>query len=300
MEAENHPLADLVETFLDHLLVEKGASPHTVSAYRSDLSQAQKFFAEQRMVHWSDLTSSALIAYESTLGPPLSRATAQRRMSALRSFLKFLKRRNLGPTVDLPSSAGFRRARALPKALRAGARDAILDLPNQGTAPQIRDQALLEIIYGGGLRVSEAVGLEMGDLSLEEGTIRVVGKRGKVRRVPLPETTILTLRRYLAEARPSLVSRGSSLVFLTNTGLAVLRQNVYGMLARQALAVGIEGPVGPHRLRHTYAVDLLRGGADLRAVQELLGHESIATTQIYTGLDLDQVQKTYKESHPRG
>ncbi len=300
MEAQAHALEDPIDAFLDHLLVERGASPHTVTAYRLDLAKISEFFKEIGLLSWADISSIQLVAYEAKLGPPMARSSAQRRMSAFRSFLKFLKRRNLGPTVDLPSTHGIRKSKSLPKALRPGARDALLDTPDEGTVGSIRDHALLELIYGAGLRVSEAVGLELGDLALEERTIRVVGKRGKVRRIPLPETTINTLRRYISEARPKLVRKGSSLVFLTNRGLPVRRQNVYGLLVKTAHAAGIEESVGPHRLRHTYAVDLLRGGADLRAVQELLGHESIATTQIYTGLDLDEVQLAYKKAFPRG
>jgi integrase/recombinase XerD len=157
----------------------------------------------------------------------------------------------------------------------------------------------MELLYGAGLRISEAVSLTHSQLSLDTASITVTGKRNKTRWVPLPAQTIQWIERYIGDARPKLVRVPSQLVLLSDRGKPLARQSAYTRLQRYAQKCGIAGHVGPHVLRHTYAVHLLKGGADLRSVQELLGHESVATTQIYTQLDLEQVRRTYEKSHPR-
>lgn len=288
-----------VEWFLDFLSVEKGASRHTVSAYHTDLDGAATFFDSLGMSTWQALTPESMLAYERTLGHPLSQATARRRMSALRSLLKFLKRNDLGPSADLPDVGGYRRPRALPKALPVAQLEAMLRLPPVDRPSGLRDRALMELIYGAGLRVSEAVGLETHDIDFEEKVVRVTGKREKTRIVPIPDATLEWVRRYLTSARPVLARRALGELILSDRGKPLLRQTVYKMLSRYAGLAGISGHVGPHTLRHTYAVHLLKGGADLRVVQELLGHESVATTQVYTQLDLDEVRRKYRQAHPR-
>jgi integrase/recombinase XerD len=157
----------------------------------------------------------------------------------------------------------------------------------------------MELVYGAGLRISEAVELEFDSLDLEERAVRVTGKRGKTRRVPLPAETANWMRKYLQEGRPKLVKGASGRIFLSDTGRVLLRQTAYKLLERYARRADLPIGVSPHTLRHTYAVHLLKGGADLRAVQELLGHESIATTQVYTELDLEEVRQKYRAAHPR-
>jgi integrase/recombinase XerD len=299
MEAQVGPLSEAVAWFLDHLTVEKGASRHTVTAYQNDLSQAAAYFSRTGLTAWRDMDAGRLASFEATLGTGITRATAQRRLSSLRSLLKFLKARGVGPVIDLPASGGFKAKRALPKALDADKIVALLEGPDLGQLQGLRDRALMELIYGAGLRVSEAVELGMEGLDLEHGAVRVTGKRGKTRWIPLPETTAHWLKRYLDEARPKLVRRPSNLVVISDRGLPLLRQTVYKKLELYAKRAGIEAGISPHTLRHSYAVHLLKGGADLRAVQELLGHESIATTQIYTQLDVDEVKKRYRKAHPR-
>lgn len=299
MEEEAGTLVDALDWFLDHLKVERGASVHTVAAYRNDLLLAITFFESKGIRHWSELTASLQVDYESTLGPPLARRTAQRRVSSLRSLLKFLKKNAEGPKADLPSTGGFRKPAVLPKALSREAIECLLSVPDVTTAIGLRDRAAMELIYGAGLRVSEAVGLRLHDLDLDSGSARVLGKRGKVREVPLPGQTVTWLGRYLDEARPKLVKRKLDVVLLADRGGPMLRQTVYDRLERHRKEAGLDR-IGPHVLRHTYAVHLLRGGADLRAVQELLGHASIATTQVYTHLDLDEVRRKYEKAHPRG
>ncbi|MGV3616835.1 MAG: tyrosine-type recombinase/integrase [Fimbriimonas sp.] len=298
MEAESQPLEPALEWFLDHLRVERGASSHTLLAYENDLRKAIAFFSARGLTAWTDLTAAEQVAFESTLGPPLARTTAQRRVSALRSFLKFLKRNREGPAADLPSTGGFRKPKALPKALAREQMEALLAAPDVATAPGLRDRAAMELIYGAGLRVSEAVGLRTPDLDLDVAVARVTGKRAKTREVPLPQGTVAWLGRYLDEGRPALVRTPLANVLVSDRGRPMLRQTVFDRLEHYTRLAGLP-VVGPHVLRHTYAVHLLRGGADLRAVQELLGHASIATTQVYTHLDLEEVRRKYDQAHPR-
>lgn len=298
MEAQGHTLEEPVEWFLDHLRVEKGASEHTVLAYHTDLEGAGRFFADLGLGSWADLEVQHLMRYEASLGPDIARTTAQRRVSALRSFLKFLKRNGKGPAADLPGTGGFRKPKTLPKALPPAQMDALLAMPDLAKPPGIRDRALMELIYGAGLRVSEAVDLEMNALELPARVVQVLGKRGKVRRVPLPVQTVAWLDRYIREGRPHLVKRASARVLISDRGHALLRQTAYDILEKYAKRAGLPDGTSPHTLRHTYAVHLLKGGADLRAVQELLGHESIATTQIYTQLDMEEVRAKYHKAHP--
>jgi len=299
MEAQNHELGEAIEWFLDHLRVEKGASEHTVLAYHSDLEKTADFFHKLGLRAWRDIETSHLLRYEASLGPAIARTTAQRRMSSLRSLLKFLKKNGEGPAADLPGTGGFRKAKTLPKALSLDQLKELLGIPDLTKPSGIRDRALLELIYGAGLRVSEAVDLEMSNLELEDRSVQVLGKRGKARRVPLPTETVVWLQRYLLDGRPQLAKKANARVFLSDHGLNLLRQTAYDILEKYANRAGLPDGISPHTLRHTYAVHLLKGGGDLRAVQELLGHESIATTQVYTQLDMDEVRGKYKKAHPR-
>lgn len=299
MSNEPSPLELPVEWFLDHLKVERAASEHTFLAYANDLRHAMDFFHALGVQDWKSLTPQLLLRYQTSLGPPMATTSAQRRMSALRSFLKFLKKQGEGPRADLPSSAGFKKPKVLPKALPFDKLEALLSVPDTSKPSGLRDRTIMELIYGAGLRVSEAVTLTMGEIDFQEGAVRLTGKRGKTRWVPLPAQTKTWLSSYIANGRPRLVKRPTGLLLVSDTGKPLLRQTAYKKLEHFAKLAGIETGVSPHTLRHTYAVHLLKGGADLRAVQELLGHESIATTQIYTQLDLSEVQKKYQAAHPR-
>ena len=297
---ETQTLSDGIAGYLDHLKVERGASIHTIEAYRRDLEQAARLFEGRGVPDWDKLSAQDMIAFEGTLAPPLARSTAQRKMSSIRSFLKFLKRRGAGPEVDTSIRISYRKAKILPKALVEHQRDGLFDAMSDSSISSIRDRALFELVYGAGLRVTEVAELEMASLDMENGAVRVHGKRGKTRMVPLPAETLGWLNRYLTEARSVLVKKPTGRVFVSDRGKPILRQTVYSRLNRYARAAGISKAIGPHTLRHSYAVDLLKGGADLRSVQELLGHESIATTQVYTLLDLDAVRAQFESAHPRG
>jgi integrase/recombinase XerD len=304
MEAKRDPLAPWrppVEEFLDYLTMEKGASPHTVTAYRRDLEEAANYFQAEGLSGWVEIESVLAEEYATQLRPRLSARSAQRRLSGLRSFLKFCRKQDHGPE-ELPSTGGFKPPKRLPKALSAEQLAKLLEAMPSEEPSGLRDRALFEMIYGCGLRISEAVSLATGDLDELEQVVRVTGKRGKTRLVPVPSGTLHWIKRYQQESRPKLTNsrrKLSDALFLTETGLPMRRETAYSRLARIARLAGLHGKIGPHTLRHTYAVHLLQGGADLRAVQELLGHESIATTQVYTQLDLEAVRRAYESAHPR-
>ena len=248
---------------------------------------------------WRSLLVEHLLRYQTTLGPPIKVSTMMRRTSSLRSFLKFLKKNGQGPDVELPSVKGARKPKILPKALPLKELTALLDAPDVAKPEGLRDRALMELVYGAGLRISEAVELRMEELDLDSAAFRVTGKRGKTRWLPIPRFTMPWIERYIDEGRPKLVKSAMAELFVSTRGKKLTRQNAYMSLQKHVKAAGIERKVSPHTLRHTYAVHLLKGGADLRAVQELLGHASISTTQIYTQLDMEEVARKYSEAHPR-
>lgn len=299
METQACPLEEDVNSFLAYMRSHRGASHHTLAAYRRDLDQVTLFFLGRGIRQWSDLQTQDFDAYSETLGPPLAIASAQRKMSSLRSLLKFLAKRGGKANLELPVATGFKRKRSLPKALSLEVLDNLLNQIPLDSPIGLRDRCLFELIYGAGLRISEAVELSFDGLDVENGAIRVKGKRGKTRWIPLPESTLAWLQAYMKRARPLLQKRPMERIFLSERGLALRRTTAALQLAKYAKLAGMENPPSPHVLRHSYAVHLLRGGADLRVVQELLGHESIATTQIYTQLDLDAVRSNYAKAHPR-
>ncbi len=201
--------------------------------------------------------------------------------------------------MELPSAAGIRLPKRMPKALPYDVLDRLLAAPDLSTATGLRDRTLMEMVYGTGLRVSEAVGLRIEELRLDSAALRVTGKRGKTRVVPIPSLTMPWIEQYLKRGRPALARQPISSLFLGSRGGPMSRQSAGWVLEKHRVAAGIESHVSPHTLRHTYAVHLLKGGADLRAVQELLGHSSIATTQVYTQLDTEHVRRVYEGAHPR-
>lgn len=297
--ATQSELIEDIEDFLDNLSANRGGSDHTVSAYRSDLLQAADFFGSRGLTKWLELTDSGIFGFQATLGPPMATSTARRKMSSLRSLIKFLQKSKQGKIGNLPDTGGYRRERALPKALSEKELNALLESMDYTTAPGLRDRAMFELIYGAGLRVTEAISLRMEQIDRDREAIVVTGKRGKTRWIPLPEQTLNWINRYVLEARPQLAKRTSPYLILSNRGNQLNRSVAFMNLERYQKIAGIGADVTPHILRHSYAVHLLRGGADLRAVQELLGHESIGTTQVYTQLELEQVITAHQKAHPR-
>jgi integrase/recombinase XerD len=290
---------DAVADFLTHLALERGASRHTVAAYRGDLAQLQEFL-RARSVEIDDASADDLEAFAGSLERAgLAPATRRRRLAAARSLLRHRGRVGARPLDARPIVALPRLPRRLPRVLTLEQATLIVEHPD--ASPRgLRDRAALELLYGGGLRVSELTGLRPGDLDLERGLVRVEGKGGRQRIVPAGRLAAEASRRYLARGRPFLGKQQEAAAFLLNArGRRISRQGVFGIVRAHAVAAGIEQPVTPHVLRHSFATHLIERGADLRIVQELLGHASVATTEIYTHLGDGALQAAFARAHPR-
>jgi integrase/recombinase XerD len=292
----------LLEAWLDHLEVERAASPHTLAAYRHDLESVFEALGidpltgdPARLTHVEVLR---WIAGERRKGRAPS--TVARRLSALRGFAAFAQSAGAldrDPTEGLPAGKAWER---LPKVLPRRSVEALLGAVEGDGPLALRDRALLEALYASGARVSEACGWRLEDLKLATRVVRCLGKGGKERWVPLGEAAAAALAAWLEHGRPRLAKGACDRVFLTRTGKALDRHRVHRLLGNRALAAGVSGPVSPHMLRHSYATHLLAGGADLRAVQELLGHANVQTTQIYTHVESERLKAVHRKYHPRG
>jgi integrase/recombinase XerD len=260
----------------------------------------------------SDVKESEVTAFLASLRegdadhPPLGASSAARTLVAVRGFHRFALREGLSAIDPAALVTPPAPAKRLPKALPIADVEAILQAAGDGgTALASRDRALLEVLYGTGARISEAVGLDIDDLDLEEGVVRLAGKGGKQRLVPVGSYAIAALAGYLGGARldllraPGSARRSASAVFLNSRGGRLSRQSAWLVLGRAAERAGVTADVSPHTLRHSYATHLLDGGADVRVVQELLGHASVTTTQIYTLVTVDKLREVYATSHPR-
>jgi integrase/recombinase XerD len=290
---------DPVADFLTHLALERGASRHTVSAYRGDLKQLSEFLRE-RQVGIDDATADDLEAFAGALERAgLAPATRRRRLAAARSLMRHRGRIGARPLDARAIVALPRLPKRLPRVLSAEQAQLIVEHPD-ATPLGLRDRAALELLYGGGLRVSELTGLRPGDLDLERGIVRVEGKGGRQRIVPTGRLAAEAARRYLARGRPYLGTTQEARAFLLNArGRRISRQGVFRIVRAHAAAAGIEQVVTPHVLRHSFATHLLERGADLRVVQELLGHASVATTEIYTHLGDGALRSAFEDAHPR-
>jgi integrase/recombinase XerD len=283
-----------VEGFL--LLIAAQRSPRTVDAYRRDLS-ALALFLEAPV---GDVTTEELERWLASMrAAGLASSTVSRRLAAVRSF--FRHQVLLGARADNPAAAirPPRRPRALPRTLSPSETERLIDAAN-GTMPRtMRDRALVELLYGAGLRVSEALGLQKASVDLDERIVRVLGKGGKERIVPLGRPAAEAVRRYLALGRPHLDRRHRPDLFLNARGGALTRGGAFLILRRLAEKAGLEpGRVHPHLLRHSFATHLLEGGADLRSVQEMLGHADLSTTELYTHVSDRRRRETYFAAHP--
>ena len=290
---------DAVADFLTHLALERGASRHTVAAYRGDLAQLQEFL-RGRDVDIDDASADDLEAFAGALERAgLAPATRRRRLAAARSLLRHRGRIGARPLDARAIVALPRLPKRLPRVLSAEQAALIVEHPDASPLG-LRDRAALELLYGGGLRVSELTGLRPGDLDLERGIVRVEGKGGRQRIVPVGRLAAEAGRRYLSRGRPYLGKQQEAAAFLLNArGRRISRQGVFGIVRGHAAAAGIGEPVTPHVLRHSFATHLLERGADLRVVQELLGHASVATTEIYTHLGDGALRKAFESAHPR-
>ncbi len=295
-------------TFLDHLRVERGLAENSISAYGRDLTRFGKFLSLYSLA-LSDVNPQRIREFQNWLREEqLSQSSINRILSALRTFFRYLSSENgfTDPLIDIEKSRQMRR---LPKALTVGEIVSMIDAAyREGDPVTIRDRALLELLYGTGARVSEVVNLDLADIhqvaseGFELQTIKLRGKGGKDRIVPLGSFANAALLDYMTRIRPNLArnsTKTTSAVFLNQRGTRLSRQSAWQFVLNAAKAAGISGKVSPHVFRHSYATHLLDGGADIRVVQELLGHASVTTTQIYTLVTIDKVRETYSLAHPR-
>lgn len=289
-----------LEPFLDHLWVEHGLSPNTVDAYRSDISALGQYLSAHGVAGTLAAAEHDLLAFLGAI-PGLAARTRARRLSAIRRYYAYLVRERLleaDPTLRLSApSAG----RPLPKSLSEQEVEQLLAAPDPARAEGLRDRAMLELLYATGLRVSELVGLEMVQVNLRQGVVRVTGKGNKERLVPMGDEALAWLERYLRDARGELLhTRQARALFVTRRGTAMSRQAFWHLIRRHARHAGITGAISPHTLRHAFATHLLNHGADLRVVQMLLGHSDISTTQIYTHVANERLKALHATHHPRG
>ena len=292
-------LTRLLPDYLAALLVERGLSANTVAAYRADLEAFGAWLA-QRDLEPAACERADLRRYLSALrSRGLAARSSARALAALRGLYRYLLERGecaADPTVELE---GPRLLRALPHFLSADEVDALLAAPDTGTPRGLRDRAMLETLYATGVRVSELVGLLVAQLRLDPGYLRVIGKGNKERIVPLGSQARHWLALYLEQARPGLDTRRSDRLFLSVRGAGMTRQAFWQLLKRHGRRAGITSHLSPHVVRHSFATHLLEHGADLRAVQAMLGHASISTTEIYTHVTRERLRQLYDRAHPR-
>lgn len=291
-----------IREYLGHLRVERHLAANTIAAYRRDLARYEEFCAATGIGDVAAVSEALAEAYQRSLAtdPGLAPASVDRMIAAVRGLHKFAVREGwVG--VDATSSLVSRKRKAsLPKALSVDDTVRLVEALSSGeSAIDMRDYALLEFLYGTGARISEACGLRLPELDLVGGEARLTGKGGKTRVVPVGSKALAALERYLVRARPTLVRGSTDFVFLNNRGAQLARQVGFNAIRRAAERAQLAVEVSPHTLRHCFATHLLEGGADVRVVQELLGHASVTTTQIYTMVTIQRLREEYSSAHPR-
>jgi integrase/recombinase XerC len=289
---------DWIGRFHQHLERERRLSPLTVSAYRRELDAFARWCAQQGLRDWAGIDGQHVRSFAArSHAAGLQARSVQRRLSALRTFFGYLMREGAvtgNPAVGISAPKAGKR---LPHTLDVDQMNRLLSLRPQG-ALQLRDLAMMELLYSSGLRLAELVGLDLGDLDLADRTVRVLGKGSKARIMPVGKQAITALQGWLRE-RAALAAVGEKAVFIGQRGTRLGARAVQLLVARHARAQGLPQGVHPHLFRHSFATHLLESSRDLRAVQELLGHASISTTQIYTHLDFQHLARIYESSHPR-
>ena len=299
-----------LQSFLDHLTIERGLSSNSISAYRRDLAKFSDFLDKEKL-DFERLSEDEIISFEVWLkGLGMAVTSINRNISALKSFYKYLAQEfstNNPVSVVLSSKV----PRRLPKALTIKEITSLIDsTKREGDPISLRDHAIIELLYGTGARVSEIVGIDVNDFAQSDiegnpiSTLKLRGKGSKERIVPLGSFAKTALDEYLVRIRPNLLSKSKSAraetaLFLNQRGSRLSRQSAWQMISDAADSTGLSGKVSPHVFRHSYATHLLDGGADIRVVQELLGHASVTTTQIYTLITIDKVREAYATAHPR-
>lgn len=284
------------------LELERGLSANTISAYSKDLAQCAVFLSREGAADWVAVEAKDVSAWAADLSRAEFACSSQaRKLSALRMFAKHLVRENLRADDFTDLLGTPKNTRKLPEVLTREEVERLLNAPAASTPHGLRDRAILELFYSSGLRVSELCGVLLQSVDLEEGYVRVFGKGSKERIAPIGSAAIKAVRDYLAGGRPHFVKdRTGSALFLSQQGRAISRKMVWVMIKEQARRAGIEKVIKPHLLRHSFATHLLEGGADLRAIQEMLGHSDISTTQIYTSVQSQRLADEHALYHPRG
>lgn len=297
-----------IESFLRHLTVEKGFSNNTIEAYRNDLNQLEAFMQNElpkrdQMPVWDNFNRQDMLSYMLEMkNRKYASTTLARKIAASKSFFKFLTEEQKVKSNPAENISSMKVGRSLPKVISIEQARRLLEAPAKNNTPETkRDKAMLALIYASGLRVSELVMLNVGDVDTSGGFVRCYGKGQKERMIPIYPSAAQAISQYLKEARPLIVQQriGEKALFLNVRGERLTRQGLWQILKGYAREAGIETEVTPHTLRHSFATHMLNGGADLRLVQELLGHANISTTQVYTHLTSEHVRKTYEKSHPR-
>ncbi len=300
-------MREAIDNFLNYLTVEKGFSQNTESAYRNDLYQLASFAEEEAAKRgitpsWAGFDRQGLLTYLLDLKERgYVSTTSARKIAAIKSFFKFMVadgkiKDNPTQNIDSPKIG-----RALPKVISYSQAMLLLEQPSKEAPLEAkRDKAMLELLYASGMRVSELVSLNLGDVDTEGGSVRCFSKGNKERIVPIYPQAAQSVKSYLQEARPQMVrSADEKAMFVNFRGKRLTRQGLWQILKGYAKSANLEVEITPHTLRHSFATHMLSGGADLRVVQELLGHANISTTQIYTHLTSEHIRRTYEKSHPR-
>lgn len=291
-----------INEYIAWLQIERGSSPLTCSAYRHDIEAYARYLEETYHITDPDeVTQEEVLAYlASLLDQGLSAATRERAISVLKGFHRFCIQEHLCKHDPTGALAYPKKPLKLPDVLSIEQVDALMETIPDDTALHIRDRAMLEVLYGCGLRVSELVGLDRERLYLDDGFLLVYGKGSKERMVPISGLALSWLERYLTEARVELYrpQKPTGAVFLNSRGGRISRQSVHKIVAGAGAAIKVPS-LHPHTLRHSFATHLLEGGADLRAIQDMLGHSDIATTQIYTHVHMQHLKEEYLDAHPR-
>jgi integrase/recombinase XerD len=290
-----------IDRFVDALWLEDGLSGNTLAAYRRDLQGYADWLADQAGKALDASAESDLLGYMAQRHAATRTTTANRRLTVFKRYFRWALREKLlqhDPTLRLASA---RQPLRVPRTLTEAQVEALLGAPDVATPLGLRDRTMLELMYASGLRVSELVTLKSVHVGLNEGALRVTGKGSKERLVPFGEEAHAWLRRYLAEARPAILGgRQTDALFVTARGAGMTRQMFWQIIKKHARAGGVHVPLSPHTLRHAFATHLLNHGADLRAVQMLLGHADISTTQIYTHVARERLRQLHEQHHPRG
>ncbi|MEA5021092.1 MAG: site-specific tyrosine recombinase [Gordonibacter sp.] len=302
IDGVSHALHPLVGEYLTYLRVERGSSPLTVSAYTHDLKDYVAFLGEHNILSIDEIDRTEVVAYEADLvAREYATSSIDRRISVVKGFHRFLVRegyssRNPTDTVQLPKPP-----ERLPDVLTVSQIDDMINSCADQTPLIMRNRTILEVLYGCGLRVSECTGLDRGDCVLDEGYLRIVGKGGKDRIAPISGAALAALIDYFEQVRPVLAkpyAKSTAAVFLNARGGRLTRQSVHTLVAEAGRAIGVAN-LHPHTLRHSFATHMLEGGADLRVIQEILGHSDISTTQIYTHVNRAHLREEYLGAHPR-